>query len=53
MANSENDKTKKPEKTQVMLSPKIQKLKGTISLKADFDYKKLLEKEVMKKHGTV
>ncbi len=33
------------------LSPKVKSLKGILRVKEDFDYKKVLAEEILKKHG--
>ncbi len=33
------------------LSAKIEKLRGSLNTEQDFDYKKILEAEIFKKHG--
>jgi len=35
----------------VELSPKVKSLKGVLKVGKDFDYKKVLEEEILKKHG--
>lgn len=42
-----NSKTKQKPR----LSPKVQSLKGILKVDTDFDYKKILEDEINKKHG--
>ncbi len=33
------------------LSPKVQKLRGILTVEKDFNYKRILEEEILKKHG--
>jgi hypothetical protein len=33
------------------LSPRVQRLRGILKVKSDFDYKKILEEERIKKYG--
>ncbi|HZJ20133.1 MAG TPA: DUF6364 family protein [Pricia sp.] len=35
----------------VELSPKVKSLKGVLKVGKDFDYKKVLEEEILKKYG--
>lgn len=35
----------------IELSPKVKSLKGILKVDNDFDYKKVLEEEILKKHG--
>ncbi|GJM31248.1 MAG: hypothetical protein DHS20C18_02490 [Saprospiraceae bacterium] len=37
--------------TKIELSPKVKSLKGILKVNEDFDYKKILEEEIIKKHG--
>jgi len=43
-------KNKVPQNT-LELSPKVKSLKGILKVDKDFDYKKILEEEILKKHG--
>ncbi len=36
---------------KVKLSPKVKTLKGILKVEEDFDYKKVLEEEIIRKHG--
>lgn len=36
---------------KTMLSPKVESLRGILKVEDDFDYKKVLEEELMKKYG--
>jgi hypothetical protein len=42
--NKESDNT-------IELSSKVKSLKGILKVDKDFDYKKVLEEEILKKHG--
>ena len=42
---------KKPEQSEEIKSSKVRKLRGIIKVHSDFDYKKILEEEKVKKHG--
>jgi len=35
----------------IVLSPKVKSLKGILRVNGDFDYKKILAEEILKKHG--
>ncbi len=43
--------TKDSEREMVELSPKVKSLKGILKVEKNFDYKKALEEEIIKKHG--
>ena len=43
--------TKDSKTEMVELSPKVKSLKGILKVNKDFDYKKVLEEEIIKKHG--
>ncbi len=43
--------TKDSEREMVELSPKIKSLRGILKVEKNFDYKKVLEEEIIKKHG--
>lgn len=38
-------------KTKPELSSRVKSLKGILKVSEDFDYKKILEEEIIKKHG--
>jgi len=40
-----------PREPRQELSPKVLALKGILKVGDDFDYKKVLEEEILKKHG--
>ena len=40
-----------PKSNQIQLSPKVSALKGILKVPSDFDYKEVLEQEIIKKHG--
>ena len=40
----------KPEKKAEELSPRVKKLRGIVKVKSDFDYKKILDEERIKKY---
>ena len=43
--------TRDLDKDKYELSPKTKKLRGSLVVAEDFDYKKILEEEILKKHG--
>lgn len=40
-----------PEEKTDELSPRVKKLRGIVKVKSDFDYKKILDEERIKKYG--
>ena len=40
----------KPEENPEELSPRVKKLRGIVKVKSDFDYKKILDEERIKKY---
>lgn len=43
--------TKDSKTEMVELSPKVKSLKGILKVDENFDYKEILEEEIIKKHG--